>query len=147
MNNPKIPAVYCCGGAFLEQEEYDVLDLGKKVGTVTLCRQGLYWRIVCQCSLSKGDMARLYAAAPSGSVKLGLLCPEGEVFCLRTHIAVRTLPCGPLHFFLREGQTLRVPIIPQEPFEYLHALPMGKLVMEQGQVCMELPEKHGEFPK
>lgn len=147
MNNPQASTVYCCGGAFLKREEYDVMDFGKKAGTVTLVRQGLYWQIFCQCSLPKGTMARLYTADSSETVKLGLLCPEGENFCLRTRISARTLPCGPLRFFLRERQKLRVPIVPQEPFAYLHALPVGKLTMEQGSAYMELAEKHGEKAK
>ena len=110
------------------QGEYIVTRAGQAVGWVRLCREGLYYRIVCRCAVADGEIHRLYA----GDENLGVLIPDRGELTLETKVAAKRLKpdCG---FSLDETRGTFVPIHPGEAFEHLGKLRMAKLAFREGE--------------
>ena len=123
---------------------YDVMLGSEKRGTVTVTAQGLYWIIRCSCRLYSQVMQELVAQVGHRRVKLGLLVPEGEVYCLHTRISRKELPqwdgfaLQPRHSKLEEGF---YPVHPEEPFAYLHRLEDAYLARKEGKLGLMLTIK------
>ncbi len=117
---------------------YDV-NLGDvKIGTVTVTRQGLYYVISSQCTLSGEVMYDLVVSSDGRQEKLGLLIPEAERYSLSVKIPSKKLGQGTPAFFVRPRHDSAVgefiSIHPDEPFAYLHRLERAYLVRREQQL-------------
>lgn len=115
---------------------YDVMLGPEKRGIVTVTGEGLYWKIFCRCSLYADVMQDLVARAGEKRIKLGLLAPEGDSYCLRTRIPKKELHRIEEFCLQPRHEKLEMdfyPIKPEEPFAYLHRLENAYLRTEKGQ--------------
>ena len=105
---------------------FDVRMGDRSVGTVTVEKQGLYYRFSCRCSLSGEVMQRLWMLSGGKETDLGLCVPMGEGFGTEKRLPAKQCGTGAAEFFLRpKGADTRgnfIPISPAEPFRYLHRL-------------------------
>lgn len=130
------------------EENYVVSLGGKQVGRAQVTRQGLYYRVVCRCSLSGEVMYRLECACGSRSTSLGILIPCESGFGLETCFPVNRVGEGTLTFTLQpkhdplEGRTF-VPISPEEPFAYLARLKDAFLEVQDGEKGASIPNENG----
>ena len=96
-----------------------------QVGTVTVERQGLYYRFFCRCSLSGQVMYRLWLLCEGGERDLGLCVPVDGGFGTERRLPVKQC-AGTPEFVLRPNRaapgTKFIPLSPEEPFRYLHRL-------------------------
>ena len=115
------------------------------VGKAQVTRQGLYYHVVCRCSLSGQVMYCLEASTGEKRVNLGILVPQETGFGLETRFPVSRVGEGELHFCLRPrheepvGRQF-VPIIPEEPFSYLERLKDAFLEIQNGKKGASIPE-------
>lgn len=116
------------------------------VGKAQVTREGLYYHVVCRCSLSGQMMYRLEVSNGERKVDLGILVPEETGFGLETRFPVRRIGEGALSFRVRprhgglEGRTF-VPLAPEEPFAYLERLKESFLEIQNGKKGISLPGK------
>ena len=116
------------------------------VGKAQVTREGLYYHVVCRCSLSGQVMYRLEVSSGERKVNLGILVPEEMGFGLETRFPVSRVGEGELSFRLRPrhdelgGRTF-IPISPEEPFAYLERLKESFLEIQNGKKGISLPEK------
>lgn len=96
----------------------------KRIGTVCVRREGLYYALLCRCPKLSRGMFELLA----GEENLGLLVPLHGVMGLECRIAAKRLGEGRLSFSLRERNTDCVEIHAEEPFAYLQRLHDAYLV-------------------
>ena len=107
----------------------DVTWNGKTVGTVECVREGLYCRILCQCSLPGQEIRRLYA----GNEKIGVLVPRNGQWVLETRIPTKRIRKGST-FTLDEPEENFYPIRPGEEFAHLDKLRKGNLGFVEGRM-------------
>ena len=119
---------------------FDVLLRGKAAGTAEVTEQGLYYHILCHCSLEKKEVYRLWVRCGQSQLRLGILVPEGDRMVLETRIPAKKLAGEGPEFYLESADTSRtenmklqyVPIYPDEPFAYLTRLKNAYLEMRGG---------------
>ena len=105
---------------------YEVFQDGKQVGTVEVCREGLYYRFSCRCRPAGGEMMRLWMRCGDTELDLGLCVPIEGTFGMEKRIPAKL--CGleqPSFCLYNKDDILRgkfVPLSPEEPFQYLHRL-------------------------
>ena len=106
-------------------KRYDLCLGTQTVGHATVERQGLYYRITCQCRLTGSVRFRVTAIGSCGEADLGLLVPRGKDYYLSTSIAVKRIG-EDVTFRLESGHRKAegrfVPISKEEPFAYLTGL-------------------------
>lgn len=124
---------------------YDVFCGSTRVGKVRLQRQGLYEHLECRCRLEQPGMYRLVMHCSGGSVKIGLLRPEGDFWTLQRKIPVKQLEAGEMEFFL-EGDNEKlsarfIPVNDSKSFEYLTFLQNAKMAKRDGVIGILLDEK------
>lgn len=121
---------------------YDAYLGTEAVGTVTVTREGLYYRFRCRCSLS-GDVCKLRLTCGGREVTLGTLIPEGTDFCINTRVPVKHMQSGIPAFSVIPNKPVVagkfIPICPEEPFTYLERLKDAYLEMRNGQIGAVLP--------
>lgn len=104
---------------------YEVKLEERTVGTVTVAKEGLYYRFSCRCRLSGEVMYRLWLLCGGKELDLGLCVPMGDGFGAEKKLPVKQCPGTP-RFLLRPKQTeIRgnfIPLSPEEPFRYIHRL-------------------------
>lgn len=61
------------------------------VGTAQLRRQGMYWRVRCDCALPAALRYRVLARCSDGRVDLGLLYPDEDRLTLTTGLPMRAI--------------------------------------------------------
>ena len=126
------------------EENYAVSLGGKPVGRAQVTRQGLYYRVVCRCSLSGEVMYRLECACRERRTNLGILVPCESGFGLETRFPVSRVGEGKLTFTLQPkhdpltGRSF-VPIAPEEPFAYLARLKDAFLEIQDGKKGASIP--------
>ena len=105
---------------------YEVRMGNRSVGTVTVEKQGLYYRFSCRCALSGKVIHRLWLCCGGKETDLGLCVPVGDGFGTEKRLPVRQCGEGEPSFLLRPKETeIRgnfIPLSPEEPFRYLHRL-------------------------
>lgn len=105
---------------------YEVRMGDRSVGTVTVEKEGLYYRFSCRCVLSGEVMCRLWLHCSGKDTDLGLCVPMGDGFGTDKRLPVKQCGEGMPVFLLRPKETeLRgnfVPLSPEEPFRYIHRL-------------------------
>ena len=104
---------------------YDIFMDGSAVGTATLEKEGLFWKICCCCDLSPDTAYRVVIAAGE-KIDLGILVPEDNGLCLTKRIAMKRLGDKQPSFSaiprVTQKQKHFVAITEDEPFAYIDKL-------------------------
>lgn len=107
---------------------YEIMLWDKTVGTVSVSREGLYYRFHCRCELPENTVCRVTA----GKESLGILVPTGEGFELNTKLPVKRFGEIAPEFHLVPNKPVLegtfIPIKPEEPFAYIERLKDAYLV-------------------
>jgi hypothetical protein len=126
--------------------EYDAYMADQVVGVVTVERQGLYYCFDCRCRLPAGSLCRMVAEQGLRREKLGILVPQGGVFCLKAKLAIKRFGEGEFLFRVLPkyptGLGFFAPVYPDEPFKYISRLKSAFLEIRNGQlgVFIKAPE-------
>ena len=126
--------------------DYGVFFGDKSVGTAQVTEQGLYYHVVCRCSLSGEVMYRLEVSCEEKRENLGVLVPGESGFGLDTRFPISRVGRGELSFRLLprhdplQGR-LFVPITPEEPFAYLSRLKDAFLEIQEGKKGASIPRE------
>ena len=124
--------------------DYGVYFGDKSVGKAQVTEQGLYYHVVCRCSLSGEVMYRLEVSCGEKRENLGVLVPGENGFGLDTRFPISRVGRGVLSFRLLprhdplQGR-LFVPITPEEPFAYLSRLKDAFLEIQEGKKGASIP--------
>lgn len=125
-------------------EEYDIFMGETVVGTATVEKQGLYYRLQCRCRLPKDGFCRITVTSDTHHENLGVLLPKGDGFYLNTKIAAKRMGQGKLEFRaiskLPPDKERFYPVYPEEPFAYLAKLKNAFLAQRNGQVGVIIPD-------
>lgn len=123
---------------------YEIKQGDKVIGTVTVEKQGLYYRFSCRCRLTGEIMHRLVAVTGSGRTDLGVCVPMDGCFGVEKRVPCKKLGEGKPEFQLlpkHEGMRGRfVPVYPEEPFAYMTKLKDAFLATQNGQVGIVISE-------
>lgn len=126
--------------------DYGVYFGDKSVGKAQVTEQGLYYHVVCRCSLSGEVMYRLEVSCEEKRENLGVLVPCESGFGLDTRFPISRVGRGELSFRLLprhdplQGR-LFVPITPEEPFAYLSRLKDAFLEIQEGKKGASIPRE------
>ena len=117
---------------------YEILLGTKPVGSMTVCRQGLYYHFSGRCRLSGEGVCRLQLICGDLQENLGVLIPVDGAFGLEKKLPVRRFSAGIPQFQVlpnhrRTGEKF-VPIYPEEPVAYMTRLKDAFLENRNGQV-------------
>lgn len=116
---------------------YSVYFGGKEIGSVTVTQEGLYYRFSCCCKLTGEIVCKLTVICDGERLNLGILIPEGNLFCLDTKIPLKRFPKGKPAFEAVPNKVVAsgkfVPIKPEEPFAYIARLKEAFLSYQNGQ--------------
>lgn len=119
------------------QSEYLIYLGSNTIGKAQVQRQGLYYRILCKCSLQGNVMHNIWITCGDNEINLGLCAPEGDCFTLRKCIPIKQVGEGQLAFCVRprhESVAGRfVPLRADEPFAYLEKL-RGAVLEKRGDI-------------
>lgn len=121
------------------------LSLGtKKVGSVRIEKQGLYYRFSARCALSGDIVCRLVVSCGDKQENLGVFVPVDGQFGIEKKIPAKRLGEGTPEFrILPKHETVEgkfVPIYPEEPFAYMAKLEGAFLATQAGQVGIVIRE-------
>ena len=115
-----------------------------QVGKVQVTRQGLYYRFVCRCSMTGDVVCRLTVTCGDCRENLGVVVPEGGLFCLDTKLPVKRLGEGTPEFRLMPRHEIEVgtfvPLSPEEPFAYIQKLKNAYFERRYGQPGVVIPD-------
>ena len=118
--------------------EYEVMLGEKSVGRMEVCREGLYYRFRCGCSLTGAVVCKIVVACGGEQRSLGIPVPEGNRFVLDTRVPVKYFPPGEPKFRVlprrQASEGKFVPVYPEEPFAYLAQLKDAYLARRNGQI-------------
>ena len=123
---------------------FEIMQGSSPIGKVTVERQGLYYRIVCRCSLTGEVMHHLVVSSGEKREDLGTLVPFDGAFGLEKRVPVKRLGDGEPEFHLLPKHSIPkgkfVPVYPEEPFSYMSRLKDAYLEARDGQVGLMIPE-------
>ena len=132
-------------GAFCMENCYEVYEGTSCVGKVQLLRQGLYYRLICRCSIQSDSIYRLYVHKSGVQENLGVLIPDEDGIYLERNIPVKRIGDGSFRFSVSSGRDKAaekfIPIQPEEPFAYIDRLKTAFLKTENGKVGIIIQEK------
>ena len=77
---------------------YEVYEGTSCVGKVQLLRQGLYYRLICRCSIQSDSIYRLYIHKSGVQENLGVLIPDEDGISLDRNIPVKRIGDGSFRF-------------------------------------------------
>lgn len=127
---------------------YDIFMDGEAVGTASLEKEGLYWKIRCCCDLS-GDVAYQVTLKAGEKIDLGILVRESNGFCLTKRIAMKRigdiLPSFTVKPRVTKTQESFQPIISDEPFAYIENIKDSHLEERDGELGIMLAEEDPEL--
>ena len=122
---------------------YEVFQDAKAVGRIEVVREGLYYRITCQCCPMGREMLRLWMICGEVEMDLGLCVPKGDGFGTQRRISVKQCGSGEPKFILRSREKQRqgtfVPLRPEEPFRYIHRLENAFMERRGGEAGIVIP--------
>lgn len=117
--------------------DYEILMGQKAVGRVAVCREGLYYRFRCECSLTGKVVCKIVVDCGGVRRNLGIPVPEGGRFVLDTRVPIKYFPRAEPRFYAQpkhqEAEGRFVPVYPEEPFAYLARLKDAYLDCRDGQ--------------
>lgn len=85
------------GGIFLKNR-FEVYRENDCIGWANVMKEGLYYRICCNCRLNDSSIFRVVAICANYRQSLGILVPETSGFNLTARIPVKKIDVGTLHF-------------------------------------------------
>lgn len=110
----------------------------EQIGEAKVIRQGLYDQFFCRCKLSGEIVHRLVLKMGNQTENLGILVPNGAFFELTKKLPVSRVGKGPFRICAVPRHTQLderfIPLIPDEPFSYLHRLNGAYLAWRDGQI-------------
>ncbi len=117
--------------------EYSI-NLDKEcVGTAHVVKEGLFYRIHCQCGLT-GTVPCRITVTGEREADLGICVPLKDGFGIETRIPIKRVGEGELRFRVlakrRDSDELFVTASADEPFPYLRRLSNAYLSVRNGQV-------------
>lgn len=123
---------------------YQIRQGDRTCGTVTVDKQGLYYRFSCRCQLTGEVMHRLVMVTESGQTDLGVCVPMDGSFGVEKRLPCKKAGTGTPEFQLvpkheRMGGRF-VPVYPEEPFAYLSKLKGAFLAVRNGQTGIVIAE-------
>ena len=124
--------------------EYQIMLGDKAIGTAQVIREGLYYRIRCQCELSGETIFRVVVRCAQQEENLGILAPNGSRFGLETRLAAKKLGKPPFRFSVvpkeRSVKGCFVPLSAEEPFRYIARLKDAYLENRNGRIGIVIKE-------
>ena len=116
---------------------YEIRRGNEAVGTATVEKQGLYYRICCRCKVSGEGMRRIVVTCGKQREDLGICVPVEGGFGLNKKIPCKRFGAGKPEFLLLPKypgvQGKFVPVYPDEPFAYMTRLKSAFLEVRDGQ--------------
>ena len=123
---------------------YEIRRGKDTVGTATVEKQGLYYRICCRCSVTGEGMRRIVVTCGNSREDLGICVPVGSEFGLDRKIPCKRFETGNPAFLLLpkypDAVGKFVPVYPDEPFAYMTRLKDAYLQVREGQAGIVIPE-------
>ncbi len=114
-------------------DEHCVTLDSQPVGKVLRSREGLYYIIKCEISLTKPGTYRLWAQTGESRIDLGICVPYGSFFGLTARVPVKKIDPGALTFFLTENRKTRyLEVSDDQPFSDIQQLEKGKFCIKEG---------------
>lgn len=110
---------------------YPIFIGEESVGTALVSREGLYYRLDCQCRLRGKEIFKIYAECENGRLLLGTPTPEGDCYRLRTRLPAKRFSGETPRFCLR--QEIFIPVRPDEPFLHLKDLKNAVFAVRNGE--------------
>lgn len=123
---------------------YEIRRGNETVGTATIEKQGLYYRICCRCKVSGEGMRRIVAICGKQREDLGICVPMDGDFGLDKKIPCKRFGTGTPEFSLLpkypDMAGKFVPVYPDEPFAYMTRLKDAYLQIRDGQPGIVIAE-------
>ena len=123
---------------------YEICRGNDAVGTATVEKQGLYYRICCRCKVSGEGMRRIIVTCGKNREDLGICVPMDGDFGLERKIPCKRLGEGIPSFSLLpkypDAAGKFVPVYPEEPFAYMTRLKDAYLQVRDGQPGIVIKE-------
>ena len=114
---------------------YQVFDKETCVGSAQIQKEGLYYRICCNCKISTEGIHRIEVCDGENTIDLGICVPEGNQFALISRIPIKKLKAENCRFALvkqgkkpTERSRREVPVEAGKPFSALDELKHGYFV-------------------
>ena len=126
-------------------DSFDVKFEGRAIGSVTVVKEGLYYRFCCQCKLSKEVVYKLVVSCGGHMTVIGICVPQSNGFGLEKRIPVKRVGEGHMEFqvipYNQESSVKIVPIDPNAPFKFIPELHQGTLRITNGGYEIHFPSK------
>lgn len=117
-------------------QTYPIWEDDVIVGQAQVSKQGLYYRIYCECKRQKDGGLRAHVQCGNRRADLGILVPEGNRYTTNTRIAISKLGEGDLCFYAQpmrvDASKALVSISPDQPFDSLPQLENIRLRRKNG---------------
>lgn len=123
---------------------YDVFMDGKAVGTASLEKEGLYWKIHCCCDIP-ADAPYQVTLKAGEEIDMGILVREHNGFCLTKRIAMKRIGGAQPSFVVgprvAKTQERFEPIAQNEPFAYIEKIRDSQLKEKNGEIGIMIAEE------
>lgn len=113
---------------------FEIVCNEKIVGTAEVEKEGLYYRIYCECTPPNKEIHRILVSDGQSKQDLGICVPVGSNFTLTTRIPAKYLNGENLHFFLIQQNAEAIPVETDMEFQDLDKLETACLQITNGQV-------------
>ena len=118
---------------------YEILEEGRSVGTVSVFQCGLYYRFLCHC----GAPHRITVSCGGKNTELGLCVPTGTGFGIDTRIPAKKIGNGELAFFAQVEKSgkeeIFFPVSGLEPCTCIEKLRYARIAEKNGQLGVLIP--------
>lgn len=135
MNESPLPHIRLRQGGIVL--EYSINSGNECVGTAHVVKEGLFYRIHCQCGLT-GTIPCRITVTGEREADLGICVPLKDGFGVETRIPIKRVGEGELRFrvLAKRRDNAELFVIPSvdEPFTYLRRLGSAYLSVRNGQV-------------
>lgn len=113
---------------------YEVLWKGSPVGKATIAKEGLFYRVVCNCYLPREGTYRVKITDGNNECNLGICVPDGNMYSCTARVSCKRFNGNSFSFVLTAPEdNLSVPIGSGTPFMYLDRLSTARLQFTNGQ--------------
>ena len=123
-------------------DSYDVFLSGEKVGVIAVRKNGLFYGFDCKCTLRKTAIYTVIACCGDRNVNLGVLIPNGDVFCLQKQIPVKKLGEGNWSFSVEEKNKQNTmtfyAVDENKPFRHIDKLVNAYWDCQNGQIGIKV---------
>lgn len=119
--------------------EYEITFQSRRIGTVLMERQGLYYRFSCKCVLPDEQIHSVWVLWGGGNRKLGVCIPKGDGFCLDTKVPIKYIPNSKLEFVMDHNDDF-YPIDAKEEFCHMDKLAGAHFAIQNGRPGLVIPK-------